>query len=117
MTDRGRTSPSIVRSSSAWPWPETCTGAISWWSTSAPERASWLIASCTRSSFPGTGLAEMITVSPRLDPDGRVVVVGDPHERRERLALAAGAEDQHLAAARTRRAGSGRISASSGTSM
>ena len=30
----------------------------------APVRASWLIASCTRSSFPGTGFAEMITVSP-----------------------------------------------------
>jgi hypothetical protein len=32
-----------------------------------------------------------------LDPHRRVVVVGDPHEGRERLALASGAEDQHLA--------------------
>jgi hypothetical protein len=33
-------------------------------STSAPDFASRLIASCTRSSFPGIGFAEMITVSP-----------------------------------------------------
>jgi hypothetical protein len=31
-----------------------------------------------------------------LDRDRRVVVVGDPRQRRHRLALAAGAEDQHL---------------------
>ena len=55
----------IVRSSSAQPWPETCTGALSSCSTSAPIFASRLIASWTRSSFPGIGLAEMITVSPR----------------------------------------------------
>ena len=54
-----------VRSSSEQAWPETWTGAISWCSTSAPVFASWLIVSCTRSSFPGTGFAEMITVSPR----------------------------------------------------
>ncbi len=54
----------IVRSSSARPWPETCTGALSSCSTSAPERARRLIASCTRSSFPGIGFAEMMTVSP-----------------------------------------------------
>ena len=34
---------------------------------------------------------------PRLHLDGRVVAVGDAHERRERFALAARAEDQHLA--------------------
>ena len=34
---------------------------------------------------------------PRLDLDGRVVAVGDAHERRERLALTARAEDQDLA--------------------
>jgi hypothetical protein len=61
---RGRSSESIVRSSSWQAWPETCTGAISSCSTSAPARASWLIESWTRSSFPGTGFAEMITVSP-----------------------------------------------------
>ena len=65
MTARGRSSDSSVRSSSEQAWPETCTGAISWCRTSAPAFASWLIVSCTRSSFPGTGLAEMITVSPR----------------------------------------------------
>ena len=92
-TSAGR-APSIVRSSSALPWPETCTGAISWCRTSAPDFASRLIASWTRSSFPGTGLAEMITVSPALDLHRRVVVVGDPRQRRERLALAAGAEDR-----------------------
>jgi len=54
-----------VRSSSARPWPETCTGALSSCSTSAPDFASRLIASWTRSSFPGIGFAEMITVSPR----------------------------------------------------
>ena len=55
----------IVRSSSALPWPETCTGALSSCSTSAPIFASRLIASWTRSSLPGIGFAEMITVSPR----------------------------------------------------
>src|SRR6185312_1174726 len=34
----------------------------------------------------------------RLDRDVAVVAVRDPHERRQRLALAAGAEDQHVAA-------------------
>ena len=34
---------------------------------------------------------------PAIDVDGRVVVVGDPDERRQRLALRARAEDQHLA--------------------
>ena len=65
ITAFGRTSESRVRSSSARPWPETWTGAFSSCSTSAPRFVSWLIASCTRSSFPGTGRAEMITVSPR----------------------------------------------------
>ena len=65
ITARGRTSESSVRISSEQAWPETCTGAISWCSTSAPSRASRLIESWTRSSFPGTGFAEMITVSPR----------------------------------------------------
>ena len=54
-----------MRISSEFPWPETCTGAISWCSTSAPARASSLIVSWTRSSFPGTAFAEMMTVSPR----------------------------------------------------
>ena len=62
---RGRSSESIVRISSEQAWPETCTGAISWCSTSAPAFASRLIESWTRSSLPGTGFAEMITVSPR----------------------------------------------------
>ena len=53
-----------MRSSSEFPWPDVCTGAISWWSTTAPARVSRLIVSWTRSSFPGTGFAEMITVSP-----------------------------------------------------
>ena len=65
MTARGRSSDRIVRSSSAFAWPETCTGAISSWSTSAPSLVSPLIVSWMRSSFPGIGLAEMITVSPR----------------------------------------------------
>ena len=65
MSAFGRTSDSSVRSSSEQAWPETCTGAISSWSTSAPRRASRLIESWTRSSLPGTGFAEMITVSPR----------------------------------------------------
>ena len=53
--------------------PETWTSAFSSCSTSAPRRVSWLIESWTRSSFPGTGRAEMITVSPRSTgpPDGR----------------------------------------------
>ena len=54
-----------MRSSSARAWPETCTSAFSSCSTSAPFLVSRLIASCTRSSLPGTGRAEMITVSPR----------------------------------------------------
>ena len=54
----------MVRSSSWQAWPETCTGAISSCSTSAPARASWLMESWTRSSFPGTGFAEITTVSP-----------------------------------------------------
>ena len=53
-----------MRSSSWHAWPDTWTGAISSCSTSAPAFASWLIESCTRSSFPGTGFAEMMTVSP-----------------------------------------------------
>ena len=65
ITARGRTSERSVRISSEHACPETWTGAISWCSTSAPWRASRLIESCTRSSFPGTGFAEMITVSPR----------------------------------------------------
>ena len=77
-----------MRSSSWQAWPETCTGAISSCRTSAPAFASRLIASWTRSSFPGTGFAEMITVSPGSTAHGRVVVVGDPGERGHRLALA-----------------------------
>ena len=65
MTAFGRTRPRIVRISSEFPCPDTCTGAISWWSTSAPPLASRLIVSWTRSSFPGTGFADRITVSPR----------------------------------------------------
>ncbi len=71
MTARGRTSESSVRISSEQAWPDTWTGAISWCSTSAPICASRLIESWTRSSFPGTGLAEMMTVSPRsIEIDG-----------------------------------------------
>jgi hypothetical protein len=65
ITARGRTSESSVRSSSEQACPDTCTGAISWCRTSAPSCARRLIESWTRSSFPGTGFAEMITVSPR----------------------------------------------------
>ena len=61
----GRSRPSSVRISSAQAWPETCTGEFSSCSTSAPLRVSRLIASWTRSSFPGTARADMITVSPR----------------------------------------------------
>ena len=93
MTWSGRTSPSTVFSSSAAPWPDTCTGAVSWCSTVAPARQSWFMVSCTASSLPGTGLADMITVSPGTMLHGLVVVVGDAGERRERLALRPGAED------------------------
>ena len=65
MTAFGRTSPYSVRISSWFACPETCTAAFSSCKTSAPAFESWLIVSCTRSSFPGTGRAEMITVSPR----------------------------------------------------
>ncbi len=65
ITAFGRRSAIIVRSSSAFAWPETCTGAICSCSTSAPAFARRLIESCTRSSLPGTGRAERITVSPR----------------------------------------------------
>ena len=65
ITARGRSSAIIVRSSSTFPWPETWTSAFSSWSTSAPFFVRRLIASWTRSSFPGIGFAEMITVSPR----------------------------------------------------
>ena len=56
ITAFGRSRLNSVRSSSARAWPETCTSAFS---------VRRLIASCTRNSFPGTGRAEMITVSPR----------------------------------------------------
>ena len=64
MNAFGCTSASIILSSSAEPWPETCTASLSWCSTRAPRRQSAFIVSCTASSFPGTGLADMITVSP-----------------------------------------------------
>ena len=85
-----------MRISSEFPWPETCTGAISWCSTSAPARASWLIVSCTRSSFPGTAFAEMITVSPRSTSTVGWSWYAIARERGHRLALAARAEDEHL---------------------
>ena len=103
ITARGRTSESSVRISSEQAWPETCTGAISWCRTSAPCRASRLIESWTRSSFPGTGLAEMITVSPRSTETFCVVAVRDPGQRRHRLALAARAEHQHAVARKVHR--------------
>ena len=96
-----------MRSSSARPWPETCTGALSSCSTSAPDRARRLIASWTRSSFPGIGFAEMITVSPASTVTCGMVVVRDARHRRHRLALAAGAEDQLLARAAAPRVASG----------
>ena len=65
MTAFGRSRPINVRSSSALACPDTWTAAFSSCSTSAPLRVSRLIESCTRSSFPGTARAEMITVSPR----------------------------------------------------
>ncbi len=65
ITARGRTRPYSVRISSCIACPETCTAAFSSCSTSAPALESWLIVSCTRSSFPGTGRADRITVSPR----------------------------------------------------
>ena len=99
----GRSRPSSVRSSSAHAWPETCTGEFSSCSTSAPLRVSRLIASWTRSSFPGTGARGHDHGVAALDANGRVVVVGDPRQRRERLALRAGAEDQLLARVRARR--------------
>ena len=64
MNERGCTSASIIFSSSAEPWPETCTASLSWCSTRAPLRVSAFIVSWTASSLPGTGLADMITVSP-----------------------------------------------------
>ena len=105
---------SSVRSSSEQAWPETWTGAISWCSTSAPGCASWLIESWTRSSFPGTGLRRDDHRVAALDRDRRVVAVGDPRQRRHRLALAAGAEDQLLVRAGARRARRGLTSTSLG---
>ena len=99
------------------PWPETCTGAFSSCSTSAPRFARWLIASWTRSSLPGIGFAEMITVSPRSTVHGRMVVVGDPRQRRHRLALAAGAEDEHLVRRELVEVASGGRACRPGTSM
>ena len=64
MNALGRQSASTVLSSSAEPWPDTCTGAMSWCSTVAPARVSALTVSETASSLPGTGLADMITMSP-----------------------------------------------------
>ena len=76
--------------------------------------ASRLIVSWTRSSFPGTGFAEMITVSPRSTVIGRVVVVRDPRQRRQRLALAAGAEDRAPRSGRYSSSSAGRISVALG---
>ena len=86
-----------MRISSEQAWPETCTGAISWCSTSAPAFASRLIESWTRSSLPGNRLRRDDHGVASLDRDRRVVVVRDPRQRRHRLALAARAEDHHLA--------------------
>ncbi len=99
------------------PWPETWTGAFSWCSTSAPAFASWLIASWTRSSLPGTGFAEMITVSPALDRDRR-----DGRCRRSASAPTSARPGCRCRGSAPRAAGSssssfGRISASSGTLM
>ena len=50
----------------------------------------------TAFSLPGTGVAEMTTVSPRLDLNGAVIPVGHARQRRERLALAAGRQHADL---------------------
>ena len=96
MNATGWQSASTVFSSSAEPWPDTCTGAMSWWSTVAPARVRAFTVSDTASSFPGTGFADMITRSPtgsrrRGGPERHA------RERGERLALRAGAQDRHLA--------------------
>ncbi len=60
----GFTMESMIFSSSAPAWPDTCTRARLLSYTSAPILASWLMTRVTAFSLPGTGVAEMMTVSP-----------------------------------------------------
>ncbi len=109
ITASAARAPSIVRSSSARPCPETCTGALSSCSTSAPDFASRLIASWTRSSLPGIGFAEMITVSPRSTLTRLVVVVRDARQspRAARPGCRCRGSAARRAAARRARSGGG----------
>ena len=50
----------------------------------------------TAFSLPGTGVAEMMTVSPRFHIDGLMLACCDTGQCRQRLALAARAHDDHL---------------------
>ena len=54
------------------------------------------IVSFTARSLPGIGVAEKITVSPSCSSTLRVVAVGHPAQRRQRLALAAGRDHHQL---------------------
>ena len=65
MKNVGWTRLSISLSSSAAACPETCTCVLPLWMTFAPALASRLMTRLTAFSLPGTGVAAMITVSPR----------------------------------------------------
>ena len=99
MNALGCTSASIILSSSAEPWPETCTASLSWCSTRAPRRQSAFIVSCTASSLPGHGLGRHDDRVALPDLHLAVVAVGHARERRHRLALRAGAEHGDLVVA------------------
>ena len=77
-------------------WPETCTRWVRSVMTSMPCLIRPLMMRPTAFSLPGMVREEKITRSPFDERDVGMLVLGDARQRRARLALAAGAERQHL---------------------
>ena len=92
----GRTQRSMS-SSSAWRgWPETCTRCVRSVITSTPRTISPLITRADRLFVAGNGARGEDHAVAAVEGDLRMIVARDARQRGARLALAAGAQRQHL---------------------
>ena len=108
---RGRVSCSSVRSSPWRAWPETWTFSCAECSTSAPRRCRSSMTRPTENSLPGIGCDDRITVSSGPSVERSHVAGREPRQGRQRLALGAGAQHEHLGRARDARGRRARRSA------
>ena len=97
MNHRGRTRESISRSSSGAAWPLAWTASAGTWKTSPPVRYRPSTTRWIAGSLPGIREDDRTTRVVRAELHPLVLARGHQGQRRERLSLGAGADDDHAA--------------------